>query len=56
MLYTHFNTSLEKGNVGQVLFIHTMIYNVTNIKPIYLIFLKEILSVDIQIVYIGFRG
>ena len=33
-----------------------MIYNVTNIKRIHLIFLKEIISVDIQIVLIGFRG
>ena len=47
LFYTH--DVLSKRSVS-------MIYNVTNIKLIYLIFLKEILSVDIQIVYIVFRG
>ena len=65
VLYTYLNISLQKRNVGTGSFyMHdvlsersvSMIYNVTNIKLIYLIFLKEILSVDIQIVYIGIRS
>ena len=59
------NIYLQKRNVGTGSFYThdvlskrpvSMIYNVTKIKLIYLIFLKEILSVDIQIVYIEFRG
>ena len=59
------NISLQKRNVGtwsfythDVLFKRSvsMIYNVTYMKLIYLVFLKEILSIDIQIVYIRFRG
>ena len=52
-MYTYLNISLQKPNVGTgSIYTHdvlskrsvSMIYNVTNIKLIYLIFLKEILS------------
>ena len=65
VLYTYLNISLQKRNVGTGSFYTydvlsncsvSMIYNVTNIKLIDLILLKEILSFDIQMVYIGFRG
>ena len=65
ILYSYLNISLQKRNVGTGSFYThdvlsklsvSMIYNATNIKLIYLLFLKEILSIDIQIVYIGFRG
>ena len=57
-LYTYLNISLQKRNVGTGFFYThdvlsklsvSMIYNVTNIKKIYFILMKEILSFDIKL-------